>query len=339
MTTYARKPCLQNQSLIDAINSTATERLALVEGFLYEQSVLMISADPGCGKSTILACAIAQMSAGLPVFGHLHVPTPVFSYYIPFERGAQEIEERFKHMRSAIPMNFANIAVNESFIGYNVTNENHADEMIFNIRKDCEHRGGRPDLIILDPIYAAVSGGLSTDEKASQFVRFSSRLVKEFKCSIWMNHHTVKQSYDAGGKAIMKDDPFYGSQWLKAHCTAAYYMKKDDEIDGVVLMKKKDSHGNLISKIPLSYNPDNYTSYVAGELKESVPAHLRAISFLRLCFRSSKPFTFREFEGAMAGIATSRARALLTEPTISEHLKKHLSEPGKPTKYEVISEP
>lgn len=336
MTTYARKPGLTGHALDLAINKTADERPALIEGFLYEQSVLMVSADPGCGKSTVVACAIAQMSAGLPVFNQLHVPKPVFSYYIPFERGAQEIEERFKQMRHTIPMDFNNIAVNENFVGYNVVNDNHADEMIFNIRKDCEHHGGRPDLIIMDPIYAAVSGGLSTDEKASQFVRFSARLVKEFHCSIWMNHHTVKTSYDGEGRAVQKDDPFYGSQWLKAHCTAAYYMKRDEK-DGVVMFKKKDSHGNLISKIPLAYDPDTYSSFIEGDFENALPAKDRAISFLRICRKNKKTFTFREFEGCLQGISTSRARVLLNTPPIAESITKHKSL-GSATLYEVIQD-
>lgn len=336
MTTYARRPGITGQALTDAIHSTHPERPAIIEGFLYEQSVLMVSADPGCGKSTVVACAVAQMSAGLPVFNRLHVPKPVFSYYIPFERGAQEIEERFKHMQGSIPMDFNNICINENFVGYNVVNDQHADELIFNIRKDCEHRAGRPDLIILDPIYACVSGGLSTDEKASQFVRFSARLVKEFKCSIWMNHHTVKTSYDGDGKAISKDDPFYGSQWLKAHCTAAYYMKRDEK-DGVVMLKKKDSHGNLISKIPLAYDADSYTSYIAGDFENDLPVKDRAISFLRICRKSKKTFTFREFEACLQGVSTSHARAILNTTPIAESVTKRKTL-GQPTLYEVTQD-
>src|SRR3990167_4331686 len=97
----------------------------------------MMSADPGAGKSTITAQAIAQMSCGLPVFGCLHVPRPIKCYYLSFERGREEILERLKVMQDIIPMDFNNIFINDTFIGFNVLDINHADIIINAINNDC----------------------------------------------------------------------------------------------------------------------------------------------------------------------------------------------------------
>src|SRR3990167_6813869 len=124
---------LTGEVLKTALNEINPERKALIEGFLYERSILMISADPGAGKSTLTAQAIAQMSCGLPVFGCLFVPRPIQCYYISFERGREEILERLKVMQDIIPMDFSNIYINDSFIGYNVLDLTHADFIINSI--------------------------------------------------------------------------------------------------------------------------------------------------------------------------------------------------------------
>lgn len=184
------RAALTDKKLEESIHKAQESRPPLIEGFIHEGSVVMVSSDPGVGKSTITACWMAQASLGLPVFGHLFVPRPLLIYYVPFERGATEILERFKHIETAIPADYRNIFVNENFMGMNVINERHADEIIGTIRHDLA--GRHLDILVLDPIYASVAGGLSSDEQATQFTRFSTRIQTEFKCANYLNHHTTK---------------------------------------------------------------------------------------------------------------------------------------------------
>lgn len=294
------------------VNSQRESRPPIIEGLVHEKSVIMNSSDPGAGKSTITAVIMAQASLGIPVFGQLFVPTPVVSYYIPFERGAQEIEERFKHIQTSIPINYNNIYVNEKFMGMNVINEAHADEIIDNIRHDIGSR--KIHIIWLDPIYSAVSGGLSSDEKASQFTRFSTRLQVEFDCAIFMNHHTVKQSYSSQtGESIQKEDPFYGSQWLKAHCTGGFYMKRESKSPGPTLINKKDSHSCLLPQINLIYEPENYTVFMQG-LDKTIPTKDRLLMAYRTFKKNNKTVTFREIQGCLMGVSDSHLRRLLETP-------------------------
>lgn len=291
----------------------------------------MMSADPGAGKSTITAQAIAQMSCGLPVFGCLSVPRPIKCYYISFERGREEILERLKVMQEIIPMDFSNIFINDSFIGYNVLDVNHADFIINAINHDCMN----PDVVFIDPIYAAVAGGLSTDEKASQFCRFSARLQSVVGCSNWLNHHTVKESYDNTGQAIEKADPFYGSQWLKAHCTAAYYLKRSS--GGTALLNKKDSQNNLLKKIILEYNPEDYISFMDKTAQET-PAIDRLKMFIRTRWKmGQKSFDYAQLETCLQPLSTARLRLLCGQPWFRECVTIHKSS-GKKSIYEIIQD-
>lgn len=314
------------------INTAKESRPPLIEGLVHERSVIMTSSDPGCGKSTITAVIIAQSSIGLPVFGQLFVPRPLIHYYIPFERGSQEIEERFKHIQSSIPIKYSNIHVNEKFMGMNVINDKHADEICSNIHRDIKKHNQKIDILWLDPIYSSVAGGLSGDEKASLFTRFSTRLQVEFNCAIYMNHHTVKASYSSqDGMVIDKEDPFYGSQWLKAHATGAYYMKRSQSDQGPVLINKKDSHSCLLPKINLIYEPENYTVFMQG-IDKTIPAKDRLLMAYRIFYKNGKPVTFREIQGALGGVSDSHLRQLLTLPPYDRAFVKSNSN-GSSTLY------
>lgn len=328
------KSGLSGSNLRDAIHAAPIERKPLIEGLLYENSVLMTSADPGLGKSTTMINAIAEMSCGLPVFGALHCSRPISCYYIPWERGAQEAMERLRYMEDNIPINYDNITINDKFIGMDVTDEKHSKEIIATIKAD---RPNGIDVILLDPIYASVRGGLSGDEKASMFTRFSSTLLHDLKCANWFNHHNVKQSYSQSGDPIIKDDPFYGSIWLKAHVTGAYYMRKSDS--GTTWVNKKDSHGNLISELQLEFDADTYMSRAknvsdVGLIKD------RALVFCRQQFHAQNTFTFKQFYAALggvhSGVSNSYARHLIGHPPLKNSLIKVKSN-GQSTLYKVSS--
>lgn len=323
------------QLLKTRIHATKESRPPIIEGLIHEKSVIMNSSDPGAGKSIVSAVIIAQSSIGLPVFGQLFVPKPVISYYIPFERGSQEIEERFKHIERTIPIEYDNIYVNENFMGMNVINDKHADEIMLNIKNDIGER--KLDVIYLDSIYQSVAGGLSNDEKASLFTRFSTRLQVEFKCAIYMNHHTVKQSYASEtGFVIEKDDPFYGSQWLKAHCTGGYYMKRTKDSEGPQMMNKKDSHSCLLPQINLIYEPENYTVFMKG-LDKTIPAKDRLLMSYRSFRKSLKTVTFREIQGCMMGVSDGHLRELLRTPPWTTAFERSKSNDGS-TLYKPIAD-
>ncbi len=320
---------LNDEFLLSELERTSDERLALIHGLLYENSIVMLSADPGAGKSTLLACLIAQSCKGDAVFGALEVPNPIRFYYLAFERGVSEIMERFRLMKTSISIPASNIWLSDSFMGYDMLKEENSDKVIEQIAYQAKNK---IDVIAIDPAYAAVSGGLSKDENASGFTRFINKLQGRFRCSIWINHHTVKQSYDQQGNKYEKDDPFYGSQWLKANCTAAYYMKKVDE-DEVELICKKDSHGNLLSKIRLRFDHQTYILRTVGELKSSV--RFKIFNWLTFKKQQTNFFTFGDLK---KGMMCSTPRYLRKEMShlVKEGFIRNTKPLGEEGLYEIL---
>lgn len=282
-----------------------------------------MSADGGTGKSTLAANVLAQASVGLPVFGSMYCPRPLLCYYIPFERGTEEIRERLKYMREVIPFKAENIRLfdNESMIP-NLYDRADQDFLLDSIAKDCPDRP--PDIVWYDPIYSAVSGGLCDENKVSVFLRFNTRLMHQFRCATWMNHHTGKQGYASDGSKIQKDDPYYGSSFLRNHCTGSYYVKESDDKGGTTWIKKKDNLKALLSKIELEYEDETFTSTMKDDLL-GLPAEDRLKVVLRRFKHEHTTFTFKQLEGCVTGVCNSRLRQLLRHPTYTAILKKQKS--------------
>ena len=266
------------------------QRKAIAEGLIYEKTNLMIASDPGLGKSTISTQVAVELAAGLPVFGHFHVPRPIKVFYIQAERHIVETLERIEQIKEAgTPINYDNLIVTHEFQRLNLIKYDHAILMIECIERDCP----QPELIIIDPIYSMVSGGLSSDLPASAFTKVMSYLQTRFGCALWLNHHTTKQQYNQQNEKVGADDRFYGSQWLKASVTGSYQMEKEG--DGVILKRKKDNYGLLLPAIELEYDAATELCHVKNIAK--LPAIDRIRGYLRACQDTQMTFIYAEIMG------------------------------------------
>jgi len=187
----------------------------LADGFLYKGASVMISSQPSVGKSVLAIQAAYQLSEGIPLFACLDVPEPIRVWYIQMERPYIESLERLQYMLNGHKKEFRNLFIDAELQALNFLKEDHL-ELILNRGKIIN-----PDLVIIDPLYG-ITTGLSKDEVAASVTKVFTIMKKELDCALWLNHHTVKNTYDmVNGKKVPKDDPFYGAQWLKAHVTGS----------------------------------------------------------------------------------------------------------------------
>ena len=320
------QPPITGDTLKMMVDSPLPKRPAIAEGLIFEKSCLMLAADPGCGKSMLSLQSAMELSAGLPVFSALPVSRPYRVYYIQKERPREEVLERLQALQKVIPWQAGNFYLDDELQRLNFTRPDHADIAINRIA------GYNPEVIYIDPIYAG-TGGLSKDEIASAFCDFLTQLMSKTGAAIWLNHHTVKQTsfMTYKGEQIEKDDPFYGSQWLKAHVTGSYYVKPRQDQDGTVWSLKKSNHSNLLKELTLSYDPETMLSTLAVDYGKT---HDRLLMFIARQRDLNKPFTFRELM-TFLGVSHSHARRLIETPHFSNILKK-LKNKGRATLYTVL---
>lgn len=311
----ALRPPLTAKELEEAVDHAQDERPFLVDGLLYEKAALLVSGDPGSGKSVVQLSAFAQCTAGLPVFDQLPCLRPLNCYCIFSERINQEALERIRLIRQRVPINFKRLHLDDGFVGIaDVTKKAFADEIVSRIGM-ATYEDGKTDLVGLDSLYGFIPGGLSKDEKASEFARFVARLQSELGVSLWLVHHTTKATYAMHtGEKVEKDDPFYGSQWLRAMVTGSYYLRRNG--DGVILSKKKDTFGALLNELPLEYDPE--THIVSLPAASGILAAVdRGVYWLQSVVKNSpeREFTFEDFNRAV-GVSHQHARRLIKDPAI-----------------------
>jgi len=281
-------PPLTGNTLIEAIDKVKERRKPIVESLIYEHTILMVSADPGVGKSTIASQIAIEMAAGIPVFGVLQVPKPVKVLYVQTERDILEFLERLDLIKKVYPIAKENLAVTDEYQKLNMLIPDHAYILIKCIKRDFP----QVEVIFIDPIYSMVSGGLKEDAPASAFTHAMSLVQKETGAALYYNHHTVKPQY-VDGKLVERDDPFYGSTWLKAHATGAFYMKASE--NGVKMIRKKDNYKILPESLDLVYDPETGLSTIPNT---EVPALERVRNFLYTKSIDGREFTFKDIETA-----------------------------------------
>ena len=318
MRTSDIRPALTGNSLKEQIHTAKDIRKAIADGFLYEHTIIMMAAEPGVGKSTISTQIAIELSAGKPVLGLYPVPRPMKVLYIQAERPALEFLERAEVIDKLIPINTDMLVITDEYKVLNLLNFEHVQVLLECIARDCP----RPDIIFVDPIYPMVSGGLSKDEPASAFTKALSLVQKETGAILYYNHHTSRPMYNQDGVKSEKDDPFYGSQWLKAHVTASYHMKQSDI--GVNLIRKKDNYKIMPKEIHLDYDPE--TELCSVGIDSASPAD-RIRVFIEARKKDNKTFSFDELRSTTK-LCTRTLRELIKHGPVAKHFfvistKKH----------------
>src|SRR3990172_5084346 len=153
----------------------------LVNDLLTEDASFMLTGDGAVGKSTISIYAAAAMTTGAPVFQQFAVDHPLRVYYALGERNHKEPLRRLKALNHTLPVDWDNFWLTDAFTGTcNLLNEEHTDNLLATIERDCPPG---PELIILEPIYPFVAGAMSEDRVGNLLVQRFTRIKKVFGCA------------------------------------------------------------------------------------------------------------------------------------------------------------
>lgn len=305
-----------------SILSPLSNRKYIAEGLLYDKTMLMVSADPGTGKSMIGLQVACQLATGVPLFGALQVPEPVKVYYIQKERPFLEVQERLALFFQTLDINFDNLVIDSAIQFINLSNLRLADELVRRISKH------KPKVIVIDPIGAGL-GGLTKDEVANNFCAMLNYIQSIIGNSYWLNHHTTKQQYTQDGERIDKEKPFYGSQWLDAMVTGHYHLTQTEK--GTHWRRTKDTLGTLLKHFDLWYDPETQLSTLAAG---SMTARDKVNNFINSIKEHKQSFTFSELK-SLTGVSDSILRDTLKLPSISSRFTK-VKSIGEATLYKII---
>ena len=317
------KPPLTGEELTKRLSEKIVHT-PIVEGLLYKDASLMVVAQPSVGKSVISTQVCMQICAAVPVFGALNVPEPKKIWYMQMERPETETLERIQMMQAGIPLVAENFVLDIELQKLNFLNDEHFAYII------ARGRQIKPDIIWIDPLYG-VAPGLSNDDVASKVTKKFTILKAELNVTLACNHHTTKNTDEIiDGAKVAKFDPFYGSQWLKAHMTACYYAEHTEH--GTRLSNRKDSHSNLLKTLDLYFDHETYISTLKPEefqFKDRYRMYINA--------KYKSPDRMFHFEACRAqlGCAVRSLRGFIAQSNLRGVLRC-VKSPGNKAIYEVL---
>ena len=282
---------LFGEALLQAIRTASTDQPVLIEDFLYARNVLMLAGAPGTGKSIVMTQLALASSTATPLFGVLPIPKPLSVYYLQLEGSENESYARIRRMQEKVHLNTQNLCW-DFRKGLNLLDSRQADQLLLDIAS-----WRPPDILILDPLYQCVFGEIAKELPSMALIRFVDLVIERFGCAVILNHHTHRESYAPGtGQKIEEEDPFYGSQWLKAYVDTSYLLKPisgkyKNRID---LLNKKDRHSACLKQLMLHFDPESDTVSLEVPPGQKSSGYERALAFLLKCRQENRTTHFHE---------------------------------------------
>lgn len=230
-----------------------------------------------------------QGSVGLPVFGDLEVPRPITSYIFCPERPGEELKERCRKIHKAIPYDVSHFVIDEGMVGITDVSDERSISAIFHaIERNCPNG---IDIFIVDGLYGMIKKPLSNEETANTILRFNARLIKEFGCAIYYNHHWTKTKYDNRG-TVLPPNPF-GSVFIYANATGTFLFERlpGDNLSSLKL--DKDTVSGLIKEFTFSFDSETFTMESIGQ-STGKAQHEKLRRFINACQQTSKEFTYND---------------------------------------------
>ena len=186
-------------------------RSFIIENMLRDKDTVLLVGDEKAGKSLLVLQMICSLTSMHPFLDKFGVLKQCKVSYLQLEGELGETQDRFKRLMKMMeitpelfqllflgPLNFENEQVSK-----NITHQLKAFS---------------PDIVIIDPLYQAMSGSLSDDCSVRKFIGNVRILKDSLNCSLIIVHHTHKLRRDRDGFAISEDDEAtYGSKFLKAY--------------------------------------------------------------------------------------------------------------------------
>jgi hypothetical protein len=159
--------------------------------FLSKGGSFLIVAPSGVGKSTLLMQMAICWSAGRDFFG-LKPIRPLRCFLLQGENDDGDVMEMAKGIRAGLKLSSQeyttltrNFAMQSMFGTGNLTNFADLFQDLVEVH--------RPDVFLLDPLFAFVHGDFSKQEDMSrQFRQGINRVLKAYKCLFVSTHHTPK---------------------------------------------------------------------------------------------------------------------------------------------------
>ena len=273
---------LSGNSLREEIENPAVGQDAIVEGLIFKDTVNILYSEPGVGKSVIAVNMLAAMSGGWPVFGLITMKRFYKCSYLQLEGSRDEQFGRFHDIASVIPVDYENISWHTSPV--------FVESLQSQYQMFQELLQFKPEVIFIDSFYCLTSHGLSKEEGFLPVRNLLKQIKDKTNASLIILHHSAKPQYFEGQK-VQKDDPFLGSQYMKAFADSMIECTRQGENKVILKVTKAQRNNEGLKQISLAFNKTNWvvTAISEGTTKDATTAIRECLA---KCFRNEIEVTY-----------------------------------------------
>lgn len=221
-------------------------RAFLIDKFMKEKDSVILVGESKAGKSILVFQLITALTSTHPFLDTYSVLRPLKVTYVQLEGELHDSQDRFNRMIGAIDFDkdLFNIIFSEPLQLQN-------SDGLADLKKRIEALG-KPDVIIIDPIYFAMVGSLSDDDLVRRFIG-NVRILKDyFGCAVILVHHTHKIKLDQKGNVIYEgDNALFGSVFFQAFADHMFLFRYDKVANLRYLTCDTQRAGDIIKDIRL----------------------------------------------------------------------------------------
>ena len=219
----------------------------LIDQFLHQKDCVILAGKAKTGKSVLLFQFICALTTGQRLFGEFEVKKKCKVLYIQLEGSLNDSQDRFKRMTQHLALNNDNLSILFS----PPLMMNDPKEMA-NLIKNIKEKMPQIDVIIIDPIYFAMTGSLADDEAVRNFTGQLRILQDTFNCAIILAHHFKKARRDKEGNILVTDDDdVFGSVFFQAWITHQFLFDMDRVSKTRILQCNVQRSGKIMDKLNL----------------------------------------------------------------------------------------
>jgi hypothetical protein len=213
---------------------TGEETPWVVEGWLPDQTVAMVSSPPGSYKTWLLCDLACSVASGDPFLGQypVHSPGPVL--FVQQEDPRAKLAERFAIVNAGRQERKLGLTEPTVYL-YTTPPVYLVTDMSFKFDVPAARAALvqrleelRPKLVILDPLYTAI-GAKNYMVEMTQHLTWVRRLRDRFACAFLFAHHTKKLNPEVGDQGR---EQTWGSQLLNASIETGWNVRplEDDAV-------------------------------------------------------------------------------------------------------------
>lgn len=268
------------QELSDFLAQPATHEDIIAEGIMRKPSRVIVAGPPKIRKTMLVTQMALELVSGTPFLGLFDIPkhTPCMVAELEVD------EESYIERVSAAKSTMYNIPDNYLWIG-------GPQPLLIDTPQGCSELSSeivkkQPSVVILDPLYCLHTKDEDKSSQIKPVLMFIDKLVRDYKVSFVIVHHTKKGQTDSRGRHIdLGMDSIRGSNALYGWADSILLM---DEIPGQdnILLRFWLRHGQID---PVILTPSKTTfTFTATSQGQPTTVDEQAIVSILLGSKSSR---------------------------------------------------